>query len=153
VNLLYNWASQRLLWVPSQFSILVLSHLWRRRFGRHEFVLDARRVPPSTRQGDRVMVFVICSIAVAAGIGCAFVRYPVLLLIAVCPLLAAGTLLGGIRFGTPAELIAVEVFGSLAAPQVTFMAISLAHFAFRRHLARYFARSSKLIPQVRTFVS
>ena len=33
------------------------------------------------------MVFVICGIAVAAGIGCAFVRYPVFLLIALCPLL------------------------------------------------------------------
>jgi hypothetical protein len=98
------------------------------------------------------MVFVIGGIAVAAGIGCAFVRYPVFLLIAVCPLLGAGALLGGIRFGTPAWLIAVEVFGSIAAPQVTFVAVSLAHFAFKRHRARYLARSSKLVPQVRTAI-
>ena len=92
------------------------------------------------------MVFVICGIAVATGIGCVFVRYPVFLLITVCPLLAAGALLSGIRFGTPAWFIVVEVFGSIAAPQVTFMAVSLAHFALRRYLAR--ARSSKLMPQV-----
>jgi hypothetical protein len=96
------------------------------------------------------MVFVISGIAVAAGIACAFVRYPVFLLIAVCPLLAAGALLRGIHFGTPAWLIAVEVFGSIAAPQVTFMAVSLVHFVFRQYLAR--SRSSKLIPQVHTAI-
>ena len=96
------------------------------------------------------MVFVICGIAVATGIGCVFVRYPVFLLVAACPLLAAGALLSGIRFGTPAWLIVVEVFGSIAAPQVTFMAVSLGHFAFRRYLAR--ARSSKLMPQVRAAI-
>jgi hypothetical protein len=94
------------------------------------------------------MVFVICGIAVATGIGCVFVRYPVFLLVAACPLLAAGALLSGIRFGTPAWLIVVEVFGSIAAPQVTFMAVSLALFAFKRHLAR----SSKLIPHAQTAI-
>jgi hypothetical protein len=94
------------------------------------------------------MLFVICGVGVAAGIGRVFVRYPVFLLITVCPLLAAGALLSGIRFGTPAWLIVVEVFGSIAAPQVTFMAVSLAHFAFKRYLAR----SSKLIPQVQTAI-
>jgi hypothetical protein len=94
------------------------------------------------------MVCVICGIAVATGIGCVFVRYPVFLLVAACPLLAAGALLSGIRFGTPAWLIVVEVFGSIAAPQVTFMAVSLALFAFKRHLAR----SSKLIPQAQTAI-
>ena len=97
------------------------------------------------------MLFVIYGVGVAAGIGCVFVRYPVfLLIITVCPLLAAGALLSGIRFGTPAWLIVVEVFGSIAAPQVTFMAVSLAHFALRRYLAR--ARSSKLMPQVRAAI-
>jgi hypothetical protein len=91
-----------------------------------------------------LMVFVIYGFTIAAGIGCAFVRHPVLVLIAVCPLLAAGALLGGIHFGTPAWLVAGEVFGSIAAPQITFMAVSLTHFAFKRHLAR----TSKLIPQV-----
>ena len=96
------------------------------------------------------MLFVIHGVGVAAGIGCVFVRYPVfLLIITVCPLLAAGALLSGIRFGTPAWLIVVEVFGSIAAPQVTFMAVSLAHFALRRYLALARARSSKLVPQVR----
>ena len=93
------------------------------------------------------MVFV-CGVAVAAGIGCAFVRHSVLPLVVLCPLLAAGALLSGIHFGAPAGLIAVEVLGSIAAPQVTFMAVSLALFGFRRYLAR----SSKLIPQVRTAI-
>jgi phosphatidylserine decarboxylase len=95
-----------------------------------------------------VMIFVISGIAVAAGIGCVFVRYPVLLLTTVCPALAAGTLLSGIRFGASAGLIVVEVFGSIAAPQVTFMAVSLARFGFKRYLAR----SSKLMPQVQTAI-
>jgi uncharacterized membrane protein len=95
------------------------------------------------------MLFVIYGVGVAAGIGFVFVRYPVfLLIITVCPLLAAGALLSGIRFGTPAWLIVVEVFGSIAATQVTFMAVSLAHFALRR----YRARSSKLMPQVRAVI-
>jgi hypothetical protein len=94
------------------------------------------------------MLFVIYGVGVAAGIGCVFVRYPVFLLITVCPLLAAGALVSGIRFGTPAWLIVVDVFGSIAAPQVTFMAVSLAHFALRR----YRARSSKLMPQVRAVI-
>jgi hypothetical protein len=95
-------------------------------------------------KGGRTMVFVIFGIAGAAGIGCAFVRHPVFLLIALCPMLAASSLLSGFRFGTPAWLIAVELFGSIAAPQVTFTAVSLAHFALRRYLAR----SSKPILQV-----
>jgi hypothetical protein len=94
------------------------------------------------------MVFVISGIAVAVGIGCAFVRYPVLYLIAACPLLAAGALLSGIFFGTSAGLIAVAVCGSIVAPQVSFMAVSLAHFGFRRYLAR----SRKMIPQVQTAI-
>jgi hypothetical protein len=94
------------------------------------------------------MVFVICGIAVAAGIGCAFLRHPVFALIVLCSLLAAGALLSGIHFGVPAELIGVEVFGSIAAPHMTFVAVSLARFSFRLYLAR----SSKLIPQVRTAI-
>ena len=57
-------------------------------------------------------------------------------------------LLSGIFFGTPRGVIAVEVFGSIAAPQVTFVAVSLAHFGFKRYLAR----SRKLIPQVQTAI-
>jgi hypothetical protein len=95
-----------------------------------------------------VMVFVICGIAVAAGVGCAFVRYPVFLLLTVCPLLAASALLSGIRFGTHAGLIAVDVFGSIAVPQITFVAVSLAGFAIRRYLAR----SSRLMPQVQAAI-
>ena len=98
------------------------------------------------------MLLVIYGVGVAAGIGCVLVRYPVFLLITVCPLLAAGALVSGIRFGTPAWLIVVEVFGSIAAPQVTFMAVTLAHFALRRYRARARARSSKLMPQVRAVI-
>jgi hypothetical protein len=106
--------------------------------------------PLGNIQGGRVMVmvFVICGIAVAAGVGCAFVRYPVFLLLTVCPLLAAGALLSGIRFGTHAGLIAVDVFGSIAVPQITFVAVSLAGFAIRRYLAR----SSRLMPQVQAAI-
>jgi hypothetical protein len=45
-------------------------------------------------------------------------------------------------------LIAVEVFESIATPQLTFVAVSLAHFG----LKRYLARSRKLIPQVQTAI-
>jgi hypothetical protein len=94
------------------------------------------------------MVLVIFGLAVAAGIGCAFVRHPVLFLIALCPLLAGLALVGLILFGTPPGVMVAEAFGSIATSQVTFVAAGLAHLGFKRYLAR----SSKLIPQVQTAI-
>jgi hypothetical protein len=95
-----------------------------------------------------VVLFVISGIAVAVGLVCAFVRRPVFLLIFLCPLLGAGTMLSGVHFGTPARLIVAEALGSVAAPQITFIAISLAVFAFKQR----FARSRELIPHAQAAI-
>jgi hypothetical protein len=94
------------------------------------------------------MLFVISGIAVAVGLGCVFVRRPVFLLIFLCPLLGTGTMVSGVHFGTPAGLIVAEVLGSVAAPQITFIAISLALFAFKQR----FARSRELIPHAQAAI-
>ena len=58
-------------------------------------------------------------------------------------LLAVGALLMGIAFGTHPGVIAAEVFGSIAAPQFAFVAVSLTD-----HLIR----SSRLIPRVQAAI-
>ena len=87
------------------------------------------------------MVFVV--FGVAAGVLCAFLRYPFFLLAAIGALLAAGAAMTGIVVGTHPGVIAVEVFGSVAAPQ----------FAFRKRLGLDGTISirdgTRLIPQVR----
>jgi hypothetical protein len=84
------------------------------------------------------MMFVV--LGVAAGVLCAFLRYPFFSLAAVGALLATGAVLAGIVLRAHPELIAVEVFGSVAAPQFTFVAVSLTDHLIRR---------TRLIPQVR----
>jgi hypothetical protein len=87
------------------------------------------------------MVFVV--FGVAAGVLSAFLRYPFFLLAAIGALLAAGAALTGIVVGTHPGVIAVEVFGSVAAPQFAFVAVSLTDHLIRR---------TRLIPQVRAAI-
>jgi hypothetical protein len=87
------------------------------------------------------MIFVM--FGVAAGVLCAFLRYPFLPLLPMGALLAAGAALMGIAFGSHPGLIAAEIFGSLAAPQYAFAAVSLTN-----HLIR----SSRLIPHVQAAI-
>ena len=89
----------------------------------------------------RVMMFV--AFGVAAGVLCAFLRYPPISLAAICALLALGAVLTGIVLGTHPGVIAVEVFGSIAVPQFTFVAVSLTNHLTRR---------TRLIPQVRAAI-
>jgi hypothetical protein len=93
------------------------------------------------QSGDEAMVFVV--FGVAAGVLCAFLRYPFFLLAAIGALLAAGAALTGIVVGTHPGVIAVEVFGSVAAPQFAFVAVSLTDHLIRR---------TRLIPQVRAAI-
>ena len=87
------------------------------------------------------MTFVM--FGVAAGVSCAFLRYPFLPLLPIAALLAAGAALMGIAFGSHPGVIAAEVFGSIAAPQFAFMAVSLAD---------HYIRSTRLIPQVQAAI-
>ena len=87
------------------------------------------------------MIFVM--LGVASGVSFAFLRYPFLPLLPIGALLAAGALLTGIFFGSHPGLIAAEIFGSIAAPQFAFAAVSLTD-----HLVR----SSRLIPQVQAAI-
>ena len=87
------------------------------------------------------MMFV--AFGVAAGVLCAFLRYHPISLAAIGALLAAAVLLTGIVFGTHPGVIAVEVFGSIAVPQFTFVAVSLTDHLTRR---------TRLIPQIRTAI-
>jgi hypothetical protein len=91
--------------------------------------------------GDRDMMFV--AFGVAAGVLCAFLRYPPISLAAIGALLAADAMLTGIVVGTHPGVIAFEVFRSIALPQFTFVAVSLTNHLTRR---------TRLIPQIRTAI-
>ena len=84
------------------------------------------------------MMFVV--LGVAAGVLCAFLRYPFFSLAAVGALLAAGAVLA---LRAHPGVIAVEVFGSVAVPQLAFVAVSLTDHLIRR---------TRLIPQVRAAI-
>jgi hypothetical protein len=82
-------------------------------------------------------------LGVAAGVLCAFLRYPFISLAAIGALLATGAVLAGIVLRAHPGVIAVEVFGSIAAPQFAFAAVSLTDHLIRR---------TRLIPQVRAAI-
>jgi hypothetical protein len=87
------------------------------------------------------MMFVV--LGIAAGVLCAFFRYPFISLAAIGALLATGAVLAGIVLRAHPGVIAVEVFGSIAASQFAFVAVSLTDHLIRR---------TRLIPQVRAAI-
>jgi hypothetical protein len=87
------------------------------------------------------MTFVM--FGVAAGVSCALLRYPLLPLLPMGALLAAGAALTGIALGTHPGVIVAEVFGAIAAPQFVYVAISLTD-----HLTRL----ARLIPQAQAAI-
>ena len=93
-----------------------------------------------------MMAFVfVVFLGVTLGLLCAIlrVRYPALVLLPLGALLAAGTALSGILLHAHPGTIAAEVFGSVAASQLTYVAVSLTH-----HLVRWRTPPSHLIPHL-----
>jgi hypothetical protein len=84
------------------------------------------------------MIFII--LAGAAGVSCAFLRYPFFPLLPVGVLLAVGAALTGTAHGTHPGVIVAEVFGAIAVSQFLFAAVSL---------SKHLIHSSRLIPQAR----
>jgi hypothetical protein len=86
------------------------------------------------------MAFVIGAII---GVVCALLRYRVLMVLPLGVLLAVATVLSGIVLHVHPGLIAAEVFGSIAAPQIAYVAVSL---------TRHLVRSRKLIQQIQAAI-
>ena len=79
------------------------------------------------------MAFIILGVAIGAL--CVFFRYPILMTLGLGGLLAAGAGLSGIALHIHPGLIAAEVFGSIAASQLTYVAIGLTqHLVHSRKL-------------------
>ena len=87
------------------------------------------------------MMFV--TFGVAAGVLCALLRYPFFPLLPASALLATGAVSTGIALGTHPGVTALEVFGTIAASQLAFVAVSLTH---------YRVRSTRLIPHVQAAI-
>jgi hypothetical protein len=87
------------------------------------------------------MAFVLLSVAIGAL--CAFFRYRALIMLPVGALLTVGAVFSGVIFHAHPWVIATEVFGSIAASQFTYVAVSLTH-----HLVR----SRGLIPQIQAAI-
>jgi hypothetical protein len=87
------------------------------------------------------MVFIV--LGAATGALFAFLRYPVLPLVPISASLATAALSIGIALGNHPAMIAFEVLGSVAAPQFTFVAVSLTN-----HLIR----STALIPHAQAAI-
>jgi hypothetical protein len=93
-------------------------------------------------------VFVVF-VGVTLGLLCAVlrVRYPGLVLLPRGALLASGTALSGILLHAHPLTIAAEIFGSVAASQLTYVAVSLT-----RHLVRWRTPPSRLIPHLQAAI-
>jgi hypothetical protein len=87
------------------------------------------------------MVFV--TLGAVAGAVLAVRRYPFFLLVPIVGLLAVGALIFGIIHGSHPGTIGVDVLGSLAAPQLVYLAVSL---------TADLTRSTRLIPHVQTAI-
>ena len=87
------------------------------------------------------MAFVI--FGVALGSLCAFLRYPVLMMLPLGGLLAVGAVLNGIILHAHPGVIATEAFGSVAASQFIYVSISL---------TRHLVRSRKLMLEVQAAI-
>jgi hypothetical protein len=110
------------------------------------FLLSADLTTPLARAaispGDATMTFVVFGIGigvlfgVATGLVCALlrVRHPVLILLPLGALLTAGTALSGMVLHAHPGVIAIAVFGSVAASQLAYVAVSLTHYLIRYRL-------------------
>jgi len=87
------------------------------------------------------MAFIIFGVAIGAL--CALLRYPVLAMVPLSALLAVAAVLNGIITHAHPGVIAIEVFGSVAASQLTYASVSLTH-----HLVR----SRKLVLEVQAAI-
>jgi hypothetical protein len=87
------------------------------------------------------MAFVILGVAIGAL--CAFFRYRALVMLPLGALLTVGAVLSGIILHANPWVIATEVFGSIAASQFTYVAVSLTN-----HLVH----SRGLIPQIQAAI-
>jgi hypothetical protein len=87
------------------------------------------------------MVFV--AFGALAGAVLAFRRYPALLLVPVAASVAAVAFLVGIVHGSHPGAIALEVLGSIMAPQFAYVALSL---------TVHLTRSARLVPQVQVAI-
>jgi hypothetical protein len=75
------------------------------------------------------MAFVISGVAIGAL--CAFFRHRALIMLPVGALLTVGAVVSGVIFHAHPWVIATEVFGSIAASQFTYVAVSLTHHLVR----------------------
>jgi len=75
------------------------------------------------------MAFVISGVAIGAL--CAFFRYRALIMLPLGALLTVGAVFSGIIVHAHPWVIATEVFGSIAASQFTYVAVSLTHHLVR----------------------
>ena len=89
----------------------------------------------------RAMVFV--ALGAVAGLLLAVRRYPFFLLAPIVGFLAVGALLFGIIHGSHPGTIGLEVLGSVAAPQLVYLAVNL---------TADLTRSTRLIPHVQTAI-
>ena len=87
------------------------------------------------------MAFIIFGVAIGAL--CALLRYPVLVMVPLSASLAVATVLNGIITHAHPGVIAIEVFGSVAASQFLYASVSLMH-----HLVR----SRKLVLEVQAAI-
>jgi hypothetical protein len=94
------------------------------------------------KPGAKQMAFIILGVAIGAL--CVFFRYPILMTLGLGGLLAVGAGLSGIALHIHPGLIAAEVFGSIAASQLTYVAIGL---------TQHLAQSRKLTLQVQAAIA
>jgi hypothetical protein len=87
------------------------------------------------------MAFIIFGVAIGAL--CALLRYPVLVMVPLSGLLAAAAVLNGIVTHAYPGVIAIAVFGSIAASQLMHISVGLTH-----HLVR----SRKLMLEVQAAI-
>ena len=85
----------------------------------------------------------IMVLSAAAGTVLALLRFPVFSLLPVVVLFAAGAAVTGILTEAPTETIALEVIGSIAAPQFAYLGVSF---------AVEFIRSSRCVSDLRAAI-
>jgi hypothetical protein len=108
---------------------------------KSRYFLRAFRWGVCVQAGDNQMAFIIFGVAIGAL--CALLRYPVLAMVPLSALLAVAAVLNGIITHAHPGVIAIEVFGSVAASQLTYASVSLTH-----HLVR----SRKLVLEVQAAI-